>query len=204
MIGRQRLLVGVVLGFGAALIVLRFVFFQPFNLPSESMSPTVNMGDYFFVSLRAFTWRDPERGDVIVFHLPKGDFVKRITGIPGDTVQMRSGRLYLNGKPVPKEAAAPYVETDPFGVTHAIPCFKETLPSGVSYYVLDRIPDSSEDSTEVFHVPPDHYFVMGDNRDNSDDSRLDLGYIARRDIVGRVAVKFVDGRRHTLSWAPVN
>ena|ERR1700733_11291777 len=204
MTGRQKLLVGVVVGLGAALLCLRFVFFQPFNMPSESMSPTVNMGDYFFVSLRTFTWRDPERGDVIVFSLPKGDFVKRIAGLPGDRVQMLNGRLYLNGKPVPKEPAAPYMETDPFGVTHAIPRFKETLPNGISYYVLDRIPDGVEDNTQVFTVPSGHYFVMGDNRDNSDDSRLDMGYIARGDIVGRVAVKFVDGRRRTLSWAPVD
>ena len=143
MTGRQKLLVGIVVGLGAALLCLRFVFFQPFNMPSESMSPTVNDGDYFLVSLRAFTWHDPGRGDVIVFSTPKGAFVKRIAGVPGDTVQMRSGQLYLNGKPVPKDPAAPFMETDPFGVTHAIPRFKETLPGGASYYVLDRIPDSA-------------------------------------------------------------
>jgi signal peptidase I len=200
-------------------LVIRTFFFQPFNIPSESMQSTLLVGDYLFVekfaygySRNSFPFRawpvggalhgrlfgsDPKRGDVVVFKMPNEnskdymeDFIKRVIGLPGDTVQMLNGQLYLNGKPVPKEAAAPYMETDPFGITHAIPRYKETLPNGVSYYVLDRIPDSSEDNTEVFHVPPGHYFMMGDNRDNSDDSRLDVGYVPAEDLVGKAEFKF--------------
>jgi signal peptidase I len=200
-------------------LVIRTFFFQPFNIPSESMQSTLLVGDYLFVekfaygySRNSFPFRawpaggalhgrlfgsDPKRGDVVVFKMPNEnskdymeDFIKRVIGLPGDTVQMLNGQLYLNGKPVPKELAAPYMETDPFGITHAIPRYKETLPNGVSYYVLDRIPDSSEDNTEVFHVPPGHYFMMGDNRDNSDDSRLDVGYVPAEDLVGKAEFKF--------------
>ncbi|HEX4860494.1 MAG TPA: signal peptidase I [Rhizomicrobium sp.] len=200
-------------------LVIRAFFFQPFNIPSESMQNTLLVGDYLFVekfaygySRDSFPFRgwplgglfhgrlfgsDPKRGDVVVFKMPNEnskeyneDFIKRVIGLPGDSVQMLGGQLYLNGKPVPKERAAPFVETDPFGLTHEIPRYKETLPNGVSYYVLDSIPDSSEDNTVVFHVPPGHYFMMGDNRDNSDDSRLEVGYVPAENLVGKAEFKF--------------
>lgn len=151
-----------------------------------------------------FSRHDPERGDVIVFSTPKGDFVKRIAGIPGDRVQMVDGRLVLNGKPVALRLTESFSLNGASDDPHPARQYIETLPSGRSYAILDLIGASVVDNTPVFAVPPDHYFVMGDNRDNSDDSRLDLGFIARRDIRGRVAVKFVDGRRHALSWAKVD
>jgi signal peptidase I len=200
-------------------LVIRTFFFQPFNIPSESMQATLLVGDYLFVekfaygySRNSFPFRgwpvggalhgrlfgsEPKRGDVVVFKMPNEqspeymeDFIKRVIGLPGDSVQMLNGHLYINGKAVPKEPAAPFVETDPFGIVHDVPRFKETLPNGVSYYVLDRIPDSSEDNTAVFHVPPGHYFMMGDNRDNSDDSRLAVGYVPAEDLVGKAEFKF--------------
>jgi signal peptidase I len=200
-------------------LVIRTLLFQPFNIPSESMQATLLVGDYLFVekfaygySRNSFPFRawpvgdalhgrlfgaEPKRGDVVVFKMPNEhsseymeDFIKRVIGLPGDSVQMLNGQIYLNGKPVPKEPATPYVETDPFGIVHNVPRFKETLPNGVSYYVLDRIPDSQEDNTQVFHVPPGHYFMMGDNRDNSDDSRLEVGYVPAEDLVGKAEFKF--------------
>jgi signal peptidase I len=201
---REKALTAAVLGTGAVLLILRFVFFQPFDAPSESMSPTVNEGDYFFVSLRAFSAHDPERGDVVVFSTPKGEFVKRIVGIAGDRIQMVGGRFVLNGKPVARRQIENFTVDDAIAGTLPIRQFVETLPSGRSYRTLDMVDNAPFDNTQMFTVPADHYFVMGDNRDNSDDSRLDMGYIARRDLVGRIAVKFIDGHRHAPSWSSVD
>jgi len=200
-------------------LVIRTFFFQPFNIPSGSMESTLLVGDYLFVekfaygySRNSFPFRawpvggwmhgrlfgsDPKRGDVVVFKMPNKnspeymeDFIKRVIGLPGDHVQVLNGVLYLNGRAVPKVPVAPYVETDPFGFTHQVPRFRETLPNGVSYTVLDREPQSGEDNTQEFVVPPGHYFMMGDNRDNSDDSRLDVGYVPAEDLVGRAEFRF--------------
>jgi signal peptidase I len=200
-------------------LVIRTFFFQPFNIPSQSMEATLLVGDYLFVekfaygySRSSFPFRawpvgdlthgrlfgsDPKRGDVVVFKMPNAsspeyleDFIKRVVGLPGDHIQMTNGVLYINRKAVPKVRVEDYVETDPFGVVNHVPRYRETLPNGVSYYVLDRIPDGSEDNTQEFTVPPGHYFMMGDNRDNSDDSRLDVGYVPAENLVGKAVFKF--------------
>ena len=200
-------------------LVIRTFLFQPFNIPSASMENTLLVGDYLFVekfaygySRNSFPFRawpvgdflhgrlfgsDPNRGDVVVFKMPNKnspeymeDFIKRVIGLPGDRVQMLNGQLYINGNAVPKEHVAPYVETDEFGIVREVPRYKETLPNGVSYFVLDRIPDSNEDNTQVFTVPPGYYFMMGDNRDNSDDSRMDVGYVPAEDLVGKAEFRF--------------
>ena len=200
-------------------VVIRTFFFQPFNIPSASMENTLLVGDYLFVEKFAYGYsrnsfpfrgwplgdffhgrlfgRVPERGDVIVFKMPNQsspdymqDFIKRIIGLPGDRVQMLNGQLFLNGKAIPKQRVADYVGPDEYGIVRNVARYKETLPGGRSYYVLDLTPNSNEDNTEVFTVPPGHYFMMGDNRDNSDDSRMDVGFVPAEDLVGKAEFRF--------------
>jgi signal peptidase I len=200
-------------------VVIRTFLFQPFNIPSASMENTLLVGDYLFVekfaygySRNSFPFRgwpvgdffhgrlfgsDPARGDVVVFKMPNPaspdynqDFIKRVIGLPGDHVQMINGQVYLNGKAIPKERVADYVGPDEFGVVRNVQRYKETLPGGRSYYVLDLGPNSNEDNTPVFTVPAGHYFMMGDNRDNSDDSRMEVGYVPAENLVGKAEFRF--------------
>jgi signal peptidase I len=148
----------------------------------------------------------PERGDVVVFKMPNRDssdymkdFIKRVIGVPGDRVQMIKGQVYLNDKPVPKVRAEDFVATEspcpivtelpPDGAYH-VPRYRETLPSGKSYYVLDCMPDGPSDNTQVYVVPPGHYFMMGDNRDNSDDSRAEVGFVPAENVEGKAVFLF--------------
>ncbi|MEJ0025280.1 MAG: signal peptidase I [Rhizomicrobium sp.] len=195
-------------------LVIRTFLFQPFNIPSGSMEATLLIGDYLFVekfsygysrnsfpfSFPPFSGRvfasPPTRGDVVVFKMPNEasdhymeDYIKRVIGMPGDKVQMIDGVLYLNDKAVPKERVADYVEPTAFGSVERIPQFKETLPNGKSYLVLDR-ETTAFDNTQPYIVPKGEYFMMGDNRDNSDDSRGDVGYVPAENLVGRAELRF--------------
>ncbi|MEJ0041358.1 MAG: signal peptidase I [Rhizomicrobium sp.] len=165
-------------------LVIRTFLFQPFNIPSGSMEATLLIGDYLFVekfsygysrnsfpfSFPPFAGRvfgsPPTQGDVVVFKMPNPasdhymeDYIKRVIGMPGDKVQMIDGVLYLNDKAVPKERVADYVERDEFGLVHNVPQFKETLPSGKSYLVLDR-DTTAFDNTQPYVVPKGEYFMM--------------------------------------------
>jgi signal peptidase I len=208
---------------------VRTFFFQPFNIPSSSMYPTLKIGDYLFVSKLSYGygkysfnfnlgWRDstwisccsfvdfpgrkiladvPERGDVAVFKLPRDtniDYIKRVIGLPGDRIQMKAGVLYINDVEVKKERIEDYVDPtteagEQYGQT-LVPQFKETLPNGVTYKVLDYADTGFADNTDVFVVPEGHYFMMGDNRDNSSDSRMSVGYVPLENFVGRADVLF--------------
>ncbi len=199
---------------GIALIIRTFLF-QPFNIPSGSMEGTLLVGDYLFVEKYAYGYSrysfpfnlgpfsgrifasQPHRGDVIVFKMPNQtspdylkDYIKRVIGLPGDRVQMINGVLWLNGKPVPKVRVQDYVEYDEAGLEHHVAQYRETLPGGKSYLVLDRYPDGSEDNTQLFVVPKDNYFMMGDNRDDSDDSRLDVGFVPAPNLEGKALFRF--------------
>lgn len=192
-------------------LFVRTFFYEPFSIPSGSMIPTLLVGDYLFVSkysygysrhsfpfsLDLFAGRvlegTPERGDVAVFKKPTDgatDYIKRIVGLPGDTLQVRGGVLYINGDEVKREAIGTYA--DPDGLRAPAEMFRETLPNGVSYTVLDYGTGQYLDDTLVYVVPEGHYFGMGDNRDNSTDSRVlaEVGYIPAENLVGRAEVLF--------------
>ncbi len=206
--------------------VIRTLFFQPFWIPSGSMKPTLLIGDFLFVNKMAygysryscpFAWmcpfdgrilaHDPERGDVVVFRHPTNgtDYIKRLIGLPGDSVQMIDGILYINGEVLPQQADGTFVETNaPQGPMGSMPrcanrpgpgedCVAEqaieTLPGGHTHAVLD-IESGFGDTTPVFTVPADEFFFMGDNRDNSMDSRFPrsaggVGFVPFENLIGR-------------------
>jgi len=193
-------------------LLIRTLAFEPFNIPSSSMVPTLLIGDYLFVSKFAygygstgtfwnvapFTGRisgsPPQRGDVVVFKLPRDnstDYIKRLIGLPGDTIQMREGILYLNGVPVEREKlATPIADGNnetPEGATDYI----EHLPKGPDHIIRKLSDTGGLNDTEVFVVPPHHYFFMGDNRDNSQDSRTkNVGYVPEENLVGKAEFLF--------------
>ncbi|MDB5670206.1 MAG: lepB [Alphaproteobacteria bacterium] len=161
--------------------------------------------------------RPPERGDVVVFRYPGSDqdYVKRLIGLPGDRIQVQGGRLILNGRPVPKLRIADYLmprsANSPCRYVHPegeLPLvidrgraycryarYREILPGGRSYEVLDQIPNGEGDDTSIYVVPAGHYFMMGDNRDDSEDSRFPLsvggvGFLPDDNLIGRAEVTF--------------
>ena len=200
-------LVPILLVFPVVAVTVRTFLFQTFDSPSSSMSPTLNAGDYFFAEKFAYAGAPPRRGDVIVFRAVEGagtvSFVKRIVGLPGDQVQLVGGRLRINGRAVGIALAPGRWTYCEFGECRPVPEYFESLPGGARHRVVQASTDGSLDNTQVFAVPAGSYFVLGDNRDNSNDSRGDLGFIPAENIVGRVAVKYVDGRQHRLVWQGV-
>lgn len=192
-------------------MVIRTVLFQPFTIPSGSMMPTLLVGDYIFVNKFAYGYSkyslpfspdifsgrlfgsDPKRGDIVVFRFPPNpevDYIKRCIGLPGDHVQVTDGVLYVNGKPVPKVADGTFTSDYKLDPGADVPVFRETLDSGKTYDTLDQSPVSRGDNTREFIVPEGHYFMMGDNRDNSLDSRFDVGFVPAENLVGRASVIF--------------
>ncbi|MGI9405755.1 MAG: signal peptidase I [Hyphomicrobiaceae bacterium] len=204
-------------------VFVRLFLFQPFNIPSGSMKSTLLVGDYLFVSKYSYgyskysfpfgvNWFDgriwsglPERGDVAVFRKPSDtrvDFIKRVIGLPGDRIQMRDGVLYINDKAVPKKPIDDFVTEDAYGNETKIPRFRETLPNGVSYTVLDLFARGSVDNTDEYVVPAGKYFMMGDNRDNSADSRVlsEVGYVPLENFIGRAEILFFSANEDFRAW----
>jgi signal peptidase I len=201
-------------------LVVRTFAYEPFNIPSGSMLPTLLVGDYLFVSKFSYGYSrhsfplslplvpgrvlftPPERGDVVVFKLPsdnRTDYIKRIIGLPGDEIQMREGRLYINGKLLPRRPAGEFTLRDEMGRLSRIPQFIETLPGGREHVILEVGDAFQLDNTNVYKVPPGHFFAMGDNRDNSLDSRTRaVGFIPADNLIGRAEFLFfsVDGSAH--------
>ncbi len=198
---------------------IRTFAYEPFNIPSGSMKPTLLVGDYLFVSKLSFGYSrfslpwalplisgriffsEPERGDVVVFRLPTDtsiDYIKRLIGLPGDKIQVTGGILQINGKPVVREQTDDFVTTDSLGNKRRTPRFIETLPGGRRHYILESMGDNgSSDNTGVYTVPAGHYFAMGDNRDNSQDSRFlnAVGFIPVENLIGHAKFLFfsIDG-----------
>jgi len=192
-------------------LVIRTFLFQPFSIPSGSMRPTLLEGDYLFVTKWAYGYSrysfpfspplfsgriwgsGPERGDVVVFKFPPDpslDYIKRVIGLPGDRIQMRDGQLFINGEAVPREKVGQIDNPDITELPRPVDVYRETLPNGVSYDTLDISPNSIGDNTREFVVPEGHYFMMGDNRDNSTDSRFSVGFVPQDHLVGRANIIF--------------
>lgn len=196
------------------LLLFRSFLYQGFNIPSRSMMPTLMVGDYLFAakypygysryslpySLPLFEGRifgsEPGRGDVIVFRAPKDtsvDYIKRVVGLPGERIQIRRGQLFINDQPVEYERLKDSPDASACGLDPGarVKRWRETLPNGVSYETFDCIDDGFYDNTNVYTVPAGHVFVLGDNRDNSVDSRVSsFGYVPLENIVGRAGMIF--------------
>jgi signal peptidase I len=203
-------------------LIIRTFLFQPFNIPSGSMKETLLVGDYLFVSKYTYGYSrysipfspplfsgriwsaNPVRGDIVVFRLPKDDttdYIKRVIGLPGDRIQMIDGVLHINGEPIKRERIDDFIENEE-GRTTRVKRWRETLPNGVSYTTLDLIDNGFYDNTPVYVVPPDHYFMMGDNRDNSTDSRVlsQVGYVPLQNIVGKAQIIFFSIHEGERAW----
>ena len=207
---------------GALALGFRSLLFEPFNIPSGSMIPTLLVGDYLFVSKYSYGYSrysfpfgmapfdgrifetPPERGDVAVFRQPQNEsvaFIKRIVGLPGDRIQVTDGVLRINDVAVNRVRKGFATASDGYNVIR-FAVYQETLPNGKSYLIQERSDDDDVlDNTNVFLVPEGHYFMMGDNRDNSRDSRTtSVGMVPAENLIGRAERLFFSHNRSAHLW----
>ena len=205
-------------------LVVRTFLFEPFNIPSGSMIPTLLVGDYLFVSKYTYGYSkhsfpfspslfsgrifqgEPERGDVAVFKLPSDgttDYIKRIVGLPGDRIQVISGILHINGTPVKRRRIADFDLAAGGGYRGKVVQYHEVLPGGFTHPIIEMERDSGYlDNTVVYAVPKGHYFMMGDNRDNSQDSRVlhKVGFVPAEKLVGKAQFLFFSTNGAARLW----
>ena len=204
-------------------LVVRTVAYEPFNIPSGSMVPTLLVGDYLFVSKFSYGYsryslplglplfpgriffHSPERGDVVVFKLPTDnstDYIKRVIGLPGDHIQMKNGILFINGQPVPRRRIEDYLYQEGPGAVIPLAQYIETLPNGVQHRIIEMSDNGPLDNTQEYVVPPGDYFMMGDNRDNSEDSRVlsAVGYVPGENLIGRARFIFFSTDGSARLW----
>jgi signal peptidase I len=205
----------------AIALTIRTFAFEPFNIPSASMVPTLLVGDYLFVSKYAYgysryslpyglgwfsgrVWdRAPQRGDVAVFRLPsdpRTDYIKRVMGLPGDRIQIVRGVLQINGEPVRRDRVEDWVEAEDGRISRLIQ-YNETLPNGRQHRILHFQEPGPSDNSPVYEVPAGHYFMMGDNRDNSQDSRFrQVGFVPAENLIGRAEILFFSTDGSAALW----
>jgi signal peptidase I len=207
-------------------VIFRTFLFQPFNIPSGSMMPSLLIGDYVFVSKFSYGYSNysmpfapdlfegriledaPERGDIAVFRVPADgnkDYIKRVVGLPGDKIQMKDAVLYINDTEVRKEFLDEVTLKRADGGEIKSRRYVETLPNGVTHYTLDSPLSAAGENTAVFTVPEGHYFMMGDNRDGSSDSRFGLGAVPLELFIGKAQIIFFSieppsRARHIWRW----
>ncbi len=204
-------------------LVVRTVAYEPFNIPSGSMVPTLLVGDYLFVSKFSYGYsryslpfgpplfsgrlffHSPERGDVVVFKLPTDnstDYIKRVIGLPGDHIQMKNGILFINGQPVPRRRIQDYLYQEGPGAVLPLAQYIETLPNGVQHRIIEMSDNGPLDNTQEYVVPSGDYFMMGDNRDNSQDSRVlsAVGYVPAENLIGRAEFIFFSTDGSARLW----
>ena len=204
-------------------VFVRSLFLEPFDIPSGSMIPSLLVGDYLFVTKTSYGYSrhsfplsiplvkgrvfytEPKRGDVIVFKLPsdnKTDYIKRLIGLPGDKIQVKAGRLYINGTMIERENDGDYVMRDPYsGNAVRYAKYVEILPEGLRHSILEVSDNGAFDNTEEFTVPADHFFFMGDNRDNSLDSRsVQVGFVPKVNLVGKARFLFFSHDDSAAWW----
>ncbi|MGL9758341.1 MAG: signal peptidase I [Wolbachia sp.] len=203
---------------------IRSFLFEPFHIPSGSMKSTLLEGDYIFTSKYSYGYSKhsfpfspnifsgrifytpPKRGDIVVFKPARNDsirYVKRVIGIPGDKVQMIEGELYLNDQKVKQRQFENFFD---YESKRNIPRYIETLPSGKEHEILiDNVSNKLSYNTPVYYVPDDQFFVMGDNRNNSLDSRFpEVGFVPMENIIGRVSIIGLSFKLEKVDWLPFN
>ncbi len=203
-------------------LTIRTFAYEPFNIPSSSMVPTLLVGDFLFVSKFSYGYgsegtflglipfkgrlggSEPKRGDIVVFKLPRDpsiDYIKRLIGLPGDTIQMRQGILYINGVPVERTRLPNLAEEAYTHPPSNAADYMEYLPQSPAHIIRKLGNDQPLDNTDVFTVPPHNYFFMGDNRDNSQDSRTkNVGFVPEENLVGKANLLFFSLDEHTHFW----